>query len=370
MSFLARLETRFRKWQGKRGAKRTLASLVDSIASINQLLQTSGSANCSAAIQHSDSADRDYHAAIRAFKSNDFGRCYEFLDRAKLHLEIAHTQIIHAGEGDWELHFDENSVESIVAHLAQSVTSAKLAIEYSNCIVRQPVKTALITVTKVFQKSIEYLLDSDSVRAKRTAYGGLLYLYCISLQLGVDNQCTIFEVHVPHCSGLERSVLDLADQMARCQHQFICASMAIPAAARSHFAEAESTLCEAINAIVDGMVCEADTAIAAASMQVKLAEKLFQASDGSKSTGEKNPLPTMVGSVEFRTVVKDLCPILRSMKVRQPAVAEKHLKTALTHYDSACTEFVAGDVQEADRLAREAYVELDAAKKLAWFLNI
>jgi hypothetical protein len=214
------------------------------------------------------------------------------------------------------------------------------------------------------------LLDDDSVRAKRTAYGGLLYLYCVGLQLGVDNQCTIFELHVPHCSGLERSVLDLAEQMAACQHQFIAASMAVPAAARSHFAEAESTLCEAVNAIVEGLVDEADTAIAAASMQVKLAEKLFQASDGSGKTGEKNPLPTMVGSTEFRAVVKDLCPILRSLKVRQPAVVEKHLHTALTHYDSACTEFVAGDLKEADRLARESYVELDSAKKLAWFLNI
>jgi cellobiose-specific phosphotransferase system component IIA len=369
MSFLAQLETRFRSWQGKRGAKKTLASLVDSIASINQLLETSGSAYCSVARQHSDSADRDYHAAIRAFKSNDFVRCYEFLDRAKLHLEIAHTQIIHAGEGDWELHFDENSVESIVAHLAQSLTSAKLAIEYSNCIVRQQVHTALITVTKFFQKSIEYLLDNDYVRAKRTTHGGLLYLYCISLQLGVDNQCTIFEVHVPHCSGLERSILDLAEQMAACQHQFLSASMAVPAAARSHFAEAESTLCEAVNAIVEGMVNEADSAIAAALLQVKLAEKLFQASDGSK-VEEKNPLPTMVGSVEFRAVVKDLCQIIPTMKYRQPGAVEKHLRIALTHYESACAEFVAGNLSEADFLARQAYVELDSAKKGAWFLNI
>ncbi|HEY9720294.1 MAG TPA: hypothetical protein V6C69_22635 [Trichormus sp.] len=346
-----------------------LASLVDAIGNINQLLETSGSAYRSLAKQHGDSADRDYHAAIRAFKSNDYERCDEFMGRAKLHLEIAHAQIVNAGDGDWELHFDENSVESIVAHLAQSLTSAKLAIEYSNCIVRQPVKTALMTVTKFFQKSIEYLLDNDSIRAKRTAYGGLLYLYCVGLQLGVDNQCTIFEVHVPHCSGLERSVLELAEQLAECQHQFISASMAIPAAARSHFAEAESTLCEAVNALVEGLISKADTAIAAASMHVKLAEKLFQASDG-RDTAEKNALPTAVGSAEFRSVVKDLCKTLRRLKVRQPAAVEKHMQTALTHYESACTEFVGGDLKEADRLARQAYVELDSAKKGAWFLNI
>jgi len=369
MSFLTEIETRLKGWKGKREAKKTLASLVDSIANINLLLETSNSSYRSSAIQHSDSADRDYHAAIRAFKADNFARCNEFMERAKLHLEIAHMQIINAGQTDWELHFDEDSAESIVAHLAQSVTSAKLAIEYSNCMLRQQVKNALVTVTKFFQQAAGSLLDNDSNRARRTAYGGLLYLHCVSLQLAVDNQRTIFEIYVPHCDRLEKSVLALAEQLAKCQQMFVSAGMSIPKAARSHFAEAENTLCDAIDNIVAGKTHEADSAISAASMQVKLAEKLFHVSEGSKPK-ESAPVPTMPESIEFRLVVNQLLPVLKDMKVRKPDAAEKSLKTAVAYYESACSSFSRLDFAEADRLARLAYVEVDSAKKCAWYLNI
>jgi len=365
MKFFHRFQLQLIEWAAKRQAKTNLDLLVDSMANSNQLMQLIRDSVFRAdAQQHIDSADRDYRAAVRSFKDDEFDECNEFIDRGMLHLEIAQFQLRGRGDEAYEPRFDEGSAEHLVAHLSRSLTGTKLAIEYCNCTVREPVKNGLISVTALFKEAAESLLDDEPEAARRTACGGLLYLHRISMQLEVDNQRTIADITIPHSGKLEKRVKELSERLASCQRSFASAGLPISARVRSHFAQAERDLCISIDNIVEGDSEEIDSTVSAGLMEVKLAEKFFLAATGSRPE-EKQNLPMYMAPLEFKAIAHQLLHAIKRMKVRQPDLVEKHLNAAVRYYEAAVAKFSQSDFSESDRLARAAYLDLDYARQVA-----
>jgi len=368
MGMLERLRVAFSERQAKRSIRSRLDRLVDEIAEKNRIVETGSQPIPPSAQQHLDKADADYRQALAQFQEEDLDECNRYAERAEIHLKLAEVQLAETYSSSQALSLAESGVEGTLAQLSKAIVDTKLAIEYSNCNLSAQTRKGLINVTARFGNALELLKDGESEEAQGMAEAGLLRLYWYVVDLCLENRHTIVDLRLSKksLSKLGWQLKEFVDRAAECKQRFYDVGKPLPPAVGTHLAGADQAFRNAIDCVIDNDDSGLEACLAAGSLELKTAEKLFQSSGASEKYEEESaPIAVRPSSSEYEANVDKLKRLIESSQTQNGDQVIKRLSASARYFRSALEQLAAGDRVEASRLSRAAYLDLDYARQLA-----
>lgn len=385
------LKNKYDEWSAKRKARQDIEVLVDGLAHANELLsqrrndlerfkkgpdvETSlpvapGESRAAAFIEnarlHIERADGLYKHALLMFREQEFENCLEFAERATVDLYLACMNLEEESETPFLSTFAEDSCERVCAHLSESLARTKLGIECASCKVSDDARHDLAQVMHLFQESLEQLEKRHEIKARRMAESGIYLLRLVTQEIEIENQQPVADIRpLPgrSLSRHSRKIEELVEAICQCKRVFLHAGLVVPEGATRHLQEARNHYHAALENLMDDDVEAAEAAAEAGMLEVRLSERLY---------GSSNPVQESIAySGETLEIARDFK--LTMLRLRRQAARlpkdrgkglEAHLAKSEQYYDRACTAYSTGKYQEAERLAKAAYLDLDFARQL------
>src|SRR5262249_53486160 len=132
--------------------------------------------------------------ALKLFEENSMEDCEKFCERGLLHLQIASAHMLSEDQLKLEMTFEEGSTEENIEMVSNGIARLKMAVEYSNCLVSEPVKERLIEVVRMREEALSLYAQGDEEDAHRIAEAAMLWLHFLGKQLELDNTKPIIQI--------------------------------------------------------------------------------------------------------------------------------------------------------------------------------
>jgi hypothetical protein len=355
-------------WLERRNAKAKIEQLMSNISELSNLSQGKDEAVRALLQKHLLYAEKEYQSAILEYK-DDIEECKRRTEFGLFRLDLAKQQLSVAQEKKFEPNFEENTPEHSVLMLSGAIIRTKLAVEYSNCVVSEPIRMNLIGVVTMFNDALDMLRGRQPEMSQRTSQGGLLMLYLLERQIELDNRQSIVDLkNIPKFSDKEsKKIKEAVDCI--CNLKEVCLESERPISSRitKHLDGAIDNFYAAVQAFVDDEIPMVDKLTVTIRMQIGLAERLFRNSsskDGTDSDAADEEQDQMDQRVnEFKTRILRLQRLIQH-RSDHAEVATKRLDAVLKFYASSIEALRDCNLAEADRLVGGAVLDLDFARQL------
>ena len=318
--------------------------------------------------KHLLKAEEEYHSALVEFK-DDIDECKRRTEFGLFRLDLAKQQLSVAQEKKFEPNFEENTPEHSALMLSGAITRTKMAVEYSNCVVSEPIRTNLVGVVTMFNEAVDMLRTNQPEMSQRTSEGGLLMLYLLERQIELDNRQSIVDLkNIPKFTSKEsKKIKDAVDCI--CNMKEACMESPRPVSPRitKHLDGAIDNFYAAVQAFVDDEIPMVDKLTITIRMQVELSERLFRSNTSKDVTAdgaeeeEHDNLDQRVS--EFKTRILKLQRLLLH-RSDQAEIANKRLDAVLRFYAGSVEALRDCNLIEAERLVGGAVLDLDFARQL------
>ena len=239
-------------WLERRNAKSKIARLMSTMNELRGLCGQSDTALSELLQKHVRKAEDECQTALVEYK-DDVDECMRRIDFGLFRLDLAKQQLLIAGEKKYQPVFEENTAEHAALMLAGAITHTKMAVEYSNCVVSEPIRRNLIGVVTMFNDAVDMIKQNQPAMSKRSSEGGLLMLYILERQIELENRQSIVDLkHIPKFASKEsRKIKDALDLI--CNFQESCNESQRPVSLRvlKHLDSAFENYYLSVQAFVD-----------------------------------------------------------------------------------------------------------------------
>lgn len=371
MRILDKLKMRLELWARWRATLKELNALSDSIAEKNKLLEIEGRDVPAPVGNHLERADKNYQLAIEQFKEEDYTECQRFIERGELHIQLAEHQMQCNGQAALEVDFSspDSRLEALLSELGQAIVRLKLTVEYANYQVPAKVKKSLIKVASRHLSALDLLKANKPEEASVTAQAALLKLHWCALRIGVENRQAHLDLRLSKklLSRCAWHIKEFADRLSASLERFEDAGISIPSTLAEHLRSSEDSLRTSIQALLDDDESGVEASVAAGLSELNLSEKLLAASPGAVREPGRRAHSAENSELYCTTMERlkqalSMAPVANIEKIQ---IIEKHLDASASYFDNAESKVNAGDLSEASRLARAAYLDLDYARQIA-----
>ncbi len=355
-------------WLERRNAKAKIEQLMSTISELSNISQGKDEAVRTLLQKHLLKAEEEYHSALVEFK-DDIDECKRRTEFGLFRLDLAKQQLSVAQEKKFEPNFEENTPEHSALMLSGAITRTKMAVEYSNCVVSEPIRTNLVGVVTMFNEAVDMLRTNQPEMSQRTSEGGLLMLYLLERQIELDNRQSIVDLkNIPKFTSKEsKKIKDAVDCI--CNMKEVCMESTRPVSPRitKHLDGAIDNFYAAVQAFVDDEIPMVDKLTVTIRMQVELSERLFRSSTSKEVTAngaeeeDHDNLDQRVS--EFKTRILKLQRIVLH-RSDQAEIANKKLDAVLRFYAGSVEALRDCNLIEAERLVGGAVLDLDFARQL------
>lgn len=340
---------------------------MSSISELTNISQGKDAAVSALLQKHLLKAEAEYQSALVEFK-DDIEECKRRTEFGLFRLELAKQQISVAQEKKFQPNFEENTPEHSALMLSGAITRTKMAVEYSNCVVSEPIRRNMVGIVQMFNEAVDMLKTKKPAMSKRTSEGGLLMLYLLERQIEMDNRQSIVDLkNIPKFTGKEsKKIKDAVDLICNLREQCIESAHPVSARITKHLDAAVENFYIAVQAFVDDDIADIDRLTVTIRMQVEFAGRLFTSSSSTGATvfsadEEQDNLDQRLS--DFKTRIMRLQRLVRN-RTQRSEQASKRLDAALSYYSQALEAFRDCNLAEAERLISGALLDLDFAKQL------
>lgn len=370
MDVLDTLKHLFIERQDKRAMLQRLESLVDALAQKERLVRESTSVRDEVK-RHVGEAQSRYKRAIEMLKNQDFDECEELIGHTELHLQLAELQrdakavlaIVHPEAAD---------IKALVLlnMMSDGIVQTKLAVEYTNCTVSERVKNGLVKVTSRFLKILDNLREPHVRGVEPKLEANIVRLHWLTLLIALDNRRSIVSIKL-NKNVLSKACLTIKDgieRICKIRQDLLDKNIQLNAATETHLHDAESHIRSAIKTLARGDEDAVESIITAALVEARLAERSIP-SDTEVSENESTVFSEHVvakRTATYAAAIEKLKEFYEAADLPNAAAVQKHLTASARYHADASQKLIQGHIQEATRLFRGAYLDLDFAKQLAY----
>jgi hypothetical protein len=253
--------------------------------------------------------------------------------------------------------------------LSGAIARTKMAVEYSNCVVSEPIRANLIGVVTMFNEAVDMLRTRQPEMSQRTSEGGLLMLYLLERQIELDNRQSIVDLkNIPKFTNkLSKRIKDAVDSICNLQESLFESQRPVSLRITKHLDSAVENFYAAVQAFVDDEIELVEKLTTTIQMQVGLCEKLFHSSNTKEPTSqdaiqeEHDLIAQRVN--EFKTRIMKLQRLVQN-RSSNDALATKRLDAALHFYEQSMVALGENNLIEAERTVTGALLDLDFARQL------
>ncbi|HEY9684024.1 MAG TPA: hypothetical protein V6C86_20750 [Oculatellaceae cyanobacterium] len=355
-------------WLERRNAKAKIEQLMSTMTELTNLSQGKDDALKTLLKKHLLKAEEEYQSALVEYK-DDIEACKRLTEFGLFRLDLAKQQLSVAQEKNFVPNFEENTPEHGALMLSAAIARTKMAVEYSNCVVSESIRTNLVGVVTMFNDAVDMLRTGQPEMSQRTSEGGLLMLYLLERQIELDNRQSIVDLkNIPKFTTREsKKIKEAVDCVCNFQHVLLESQKPVSSRITKHLDGAVENFYAAVQAYVDNEIELIDKLTVTVRMQVDLSEKLYHSNITKKVTPseaqeeEEEYLNQRI--TEFKTRVLKIHRLAQH-HVENPDPISKKLEDAFVFYQGAIKALHDCDMVEATRLTEAARLDLDFAKQL------
>jgi hypothetical protein len=367
MAFMKRAEAYWQELLEKWAAKQKMALVVMAVKELRKQCSGREGPFVTLAVKHVDLAETALDAAARHFGEDDISDANNLADRALMHVRVAIHHLSSFKEEKFDPGFQDGGPRHTVAALASSLARTKMAVEYNNSIVDEPIRKGLIGVAKMLDDAVELIGKGDGSEAKRTAEGALLWLYELAQAIELENRQPIVDGRALYktTSKEVKRIRELCDSIVSARRMFMAAEEMPDKIARS-IDEAQECYQNAIGAYMDQDHAQVDNLTHAGRILVEKATNQFENLLKAESANE-------VQKAKDKNLVKDaalfrkrlgiLLRLLEGGSNKSDMIAPR-LNAALKFFNEAQDAYEHGNWEECQRLARACHLDIDFARQL------
>lgn len=355
-------------WLERRNAKAKIEQLMSTISELSNISQGKDEAVRTLLQKHLLKAEEEYQSALVEYK-DDIEECKRRTEFGLFRLDLAKQQISVAQEKKFQPNFEENTPEHSALMLSGAIARTKLAVEYSNCVVSESIRTNLVGVVTMFNDAVDMLRTNQPEMSQRTSEGGLLMLYLLERQIELDNRQSIVDLkNIPKFTNKEsKKIKEAVDCICNLRETLLESPRPVSSRITKHLDSAVDNFYAAVQAYVDDEIEMIDKLTVTIRMQVDLSDRLFRSSTSKSENAEDaaNEEHDMVAQRvnEFRTRIVKLQRLIQH-RSDNAETATKRLEAVLRFYAQAIEALHNCNLTDAERTANGAVLDLDFARQL------
>ena len=318
--------------------------------------------------KHLLKAEEEYQSALVEYK-DDIDECKRRTEFGLFRLDLAKQQLSVAQEKKFTPNFEENTPEHGALMLSGAIARTKLAVEYSNCVVSESIRTNLVGVVTMFNEAVDMLRTGQSEMSQRTSEGGLLMLYLLERQIELDNRQSIVDLkNIPKFTNKEsKKIKEAVDCICNLKETLLESPRPVSRRITKHLDAAIDNFYAAVQAYVDDEIPMIDKLTVTIRMQVDLSERLFRSSTSKEANADEaaNEEHDQVAQRvnEFKTRIVKLQRLIQH-RSDNDALATKRLEAVLNFYEQSMIALRDCNLADAERTTNGALLDLDFARQL------
>ncbi len=341
---------------------------MSTISELSNISQNKDEAVKTLLQKHLLKAEEEYQSALTEYK-DDIEECKRRTEFGLFRLDLVKQQLSVAQEKKFLPNFEENTPEHSALMLSGAIARTKMAVEYSNCVVSEPIRTNLVGVVTMFNEAVDMLRTNQPEMSQRTSEGGLLMLYLLERQIELDNRQSIVDLkNIPRFTNKEsKKIKEAIDHVCNLKESLLESERPVSLRITKHLDNAVENFYAAVQAFVDDEIELVDKLTTTITMQVALCEKLFQGSHAREkahedASNEENDLVAHRIN-EFKTRILKLQRLVQN-RSENDVHAIKRLDAVLWFYEQSMEALRNCNLSEAERTATGAVLDLDFARQL------
>jgi len=359
----------FQKFQmliaGKKKAKETLTLLADSLAETNDLFMRYEGIHAQTIQFHLESAESFCKNAFRDLKDDEEARAMKNARNGLVHLHIA--QLLGSGKEPpkVELKTAPDTTEGALYCLIQKIAKVKLIVEYGDLHIEPNVQDALRLVMKIFDSAVTDLRNWHVKDARREAGAAMVALHwtvCLTEMNNPGQDLSALKAIDFAGSASELKACELASKIAECRTAMAEMQTVEAPEVSGHLMDAEEKFMDCIENLIDGDPESITLDCRSGKLDLQLAIRASK--EISLSSGTR---PSALSREELGQFKQDAQRILRLVEYQQIDCTSlrKHLEAAEDYFVRAHRCLDQNELNEAERLARAAHLDLDFSWQIA-----
>jgi len=347
----------------KSNGEKTIALLADTIAQTTNQFPDYEGIHAKSIQKHLEKGEAAFNNASEKLKVDDREESLQIARQGIVHLHIAQLLLSGKYSEKVALNVTPDSTEWVLNDLIKRIAKTKLIVEYGDLLVSASAQESLLNVIKIFDTTIEDLSKrhvADARRGASTAQVALHWTLCL-IELSNPNQ-SLSALKNNDASSSRHEVMscELADKIVESKVQ-LSEFLAMPEVAE-HLASAEKKFAACLENIVEGDHQSIVLDCRAGLLELQLAEKASKCFDNQIDRRQNQERRKSI--LEFKQEVHRVLKLADQLEVDNRAL-KLRLETAVQHFIDAHKKLNNNELGEAERLAREAHLELDFSWQLA-----
>jgi hypothetical protein len=347
----------------KSNSEKAIALLAETLTqTANQFLNYEG-IHARSIQKHLDGGKAAFDTASEELKVDDQEESFRTARHGIIHMHIAQLLLSGKYPEKVELNATADSTESVLNDLIKRIAKTKLLVEYGDLLVSVSAQESLLSVLQIFDTSIEDLSKrhlSDARRGASAAHVALHWtLGLIELSNPGQSFSTLKNIGVSS-SRHEVMACELADKIVESKIK-LNEFLALPEISE-HIASAEKRFESCIENIVEGDNQSIVLDCRAGLLDLQLAERASK--DNENQPDRRQNQESRQAILEFKQEVQRVLKLVEKIDIDDKALSRR-LEAALQYFIEAHKKVSRNELGDAERLGREAHLELDFSWQVA-----
>lgn len=355
-------------WLKRKDANEKLTRMMEMIAEASASVDARKSNFVGLAEERLKLAEEARKKALSMFEENSLADCEKFCERGLLHLQMASAHMLSEDQMKLELTFEEGTAEEAIERLSNGIARLKMAVEYSNCLVSEHVKSHLLEVVRQREEALLLYSQGGEEDAHRIAEGALLWLHYLGKQLELDNDNPIILIEpTVKLSPKEMfAIKSLVESIIHCRTVLQVTHTRGYSRVARYLKAAMENLEKSISAYLDGDADKVARLVTTGMMEARMADELL------KNTGPDEGAFEVLASeladdltIKGKEFFRRLVMLSRLVKDNndQPERALNKLDSVNFNYKKCLAAMRDNNLKEAERCAKLAHIDLDYARQ-------
>jgi hypothetical protein len=348
-------------------SEKTIAFLADSISlTEGQALNYEGIHSTSIE-NHLNRGKTAFGDASNRLKQGDDRIAMQMARQGVIHLHIAQSLLSGNYKEKVEPEVSPGSPESFLHDLTSKIAKTKLVVEYGDLKVSTEAQESLNNVITIFDAAVKDLTNRHLSDARRGAQAARVALHWTVGLLEVSNQTqpmTVLQTRDEGHTREEALSCELADKIIEAKIK-LSDYLEIPEVA-AHMKNAETRFASCLENIIDddkqSLAVDCRAGLLDVNLATKAADKALKNSENQELKDQN--LENSLAQAEFKQEVSRILKLVEKLDIDSRSLKQR-LEAALLHHHNAQVMLNKGDLITAERLAREAHLDLDFAWNLA-----
>ncbi|HEY9754931.1 MAG TPA: hypothetical protein V6C97_07220 [Oculatellaceae cyanobacterium] len=321
---------------------------------------------------HERSVHRRVQAAARSMKdalaAMETDTDKRVLQKAKAGLVHLHIARLLASGKDFEkieIRVSSDTIEGALFELTEKLAKVKLLVEYGDLTIDPSIQESLLNVMKIFDSAVADLKKRHTADAKRALTAASVALHAVVCNVEASNQhenLAALKVTREMVTESQWRACKLASKIAECRQTVNALQKGELPDVLEHLNAAEDKFANCLDNLVVGDESSIAMEARAGMLEIQSASRIANDAEFGSERRQNSLVRTVIA--QFHQDVRRVVRLTESLNVETDGIARR--------LDASCNFFVKAhkclhndDLNEAERLARAAHLDLDFAWQIA-----